>query len=212
MEKKSNSGLVTAIVILVVLVLALGGYIVYDKVIVPKSDAEVKDGEMLDNEKSALSHGDALTVGNELWEYAFSAYWGNKPAWSTSTGEVNEAGGREVICDQTVEEVRKKFSRDFEAEWCLSDEETSCSKMKIDEFVTDRACEGAGRGGKQTYKETKLEVGTVQENEIIFTATSEYCGSSFCHESNETVKTVAKDFIIVKENGEWVIKNFYLPN
>jgi len=211
MEKKSYGGLITTIVVIVVMLLGIGSYFIYEKVINPKNNVELKDGENIDKENEALSHGDALTKGNELWEYAFSAYWGTKPAWSTSKGEVNEAGGQEIKCDTTLEEVKKKFSKDFEAETCLSDESV-CDKMTIDQFINENSCTGAGRGSEQTYKETNLEVGTVQENEIVFTATSEYCGSSFCHESKKTVKTVSKDFIIVKENGEWVIKNFYLPN
>ena len=211
MEKKSHGGLITFIVILVVLVLGLGSYIVYEKFIAPTNDVEVKDGENLDGDKSALSHGDALSVGKELWEYAMSAYWGTTPAWTTSVGEVNEAGGKPINCETTLEEVKKKFSKSFEAESCTSDESV-CSTMTIDEFINENSCTGAGRGSLQTYKETNLEVGTVQENEIIFTAISEYCGSSFCQESKETEKTVAKDFIISKENGEWVIKKFYLPN
>ena len=211
MEKKSYGGLITVIIILVVFVLGLVGYIVYEKVLAPTSDVEVKDGENIENEKSALSHGDALALGNELWEYAYSAFWGNEPAWSTSTGEVNEAGGQPIVCDTTLEEVKKKFSKDFEAEFCYSDG-SECSKMKIDEFINENSCGRAGRGGLQDYKETNLKVGTIQESEIIFTAISEYCGSSFCHDSDETVRTVSKDFIITKENGEWLIKNFYLPN
>ena len=210
MEKKSNSGLIAAIVILVVIIIGLIGYIIYDKEIAPK--LEVKDGQVVENgevKDSALTHGDALTIGKELWDYAFSAYWGGKPAWSTSTGEVNEAGGQPIVCDTTADEVKKKFSKDFKGESCLSDGVT-CANYGIDDFVV--SCTGAGRGSLQDYKETNLEVGTVQENEIVFTAISEYCGGSFCHESDETVRTVSKDFIISRENDEWVIKYFYLPN
>lgn len=202
MEKKSYSELIAVVVIILVFVIAIGGVMFHDKFLVDKN----KDNN--EEETKVLENGEALNLGNQLWKYAYSSYWGEKPAWVNSNGEAVIEGEQ---CEPIFNEIKKKFSSNFEVESCNSDESV-CNKESLDHFLTINSCGGPGRGSLQTYKETKLEVGTVQENEIIFTAISEYCGSSFCHESNETVKTVAKDFVIVKENGEWVIKNFYLPN
>ena len=62
-----------------------------------------------------------------------------------------------------------------------------------------------------SYRSSHVEVGTIQENEIIFRAFSEYCEAN-CSEKNETTRKIEKDFVIVKDNDHWLIKNFYLPN
>ena len=74
-------------------------------------------------------------------------------------------------------------------------------------------CDGSGgRGGNQFYKDTTLAISDVQEDKITFIATSSYCDSSFCQSSNETVKERKRNFVIKKENGNWLIDEFYLPN
>lgn len=206
MEEKNNKSLIVIIVILVLLVLGLGGFILYDKVISPKLDnTEVLEEDLA----TGLTEKEALSIGNDLWEYAFSSFWGGAPAWTTSLDDVNEAGGREINCDTDVNEVKANYTSDFKAQSCYSDG-TSCTDYSLDDFVT--SCIGGGRGGIQTYKDTTLAISSIEDNKIVFNAISEYCGSSFCSESNETEKEVAKEFIIVKENDKWLISYFYLPN
>ena len=143
------------------------------------------------------------------------AYWGNEPAWTKAgipTGEIVDDAVVEKECTTELEVVKKKFSSDFSSESCGSDG-ANCTKMSLGEFTNVGSCSGSvSRGSVATYKETNLEVGTVQENEIIFKAISEYCGTDFCQGNNETVNKIEKEFIIAKENGEWKIKYFYLPN
>ncbi len=212
MENKSNKGLIALVVILLVAVLGLTSYIVYDKVLSKEKEEKEKVEEIV--EKDLLSEEEALSIGNELWEYAHRTYWGGEPVWKSHDGEVNEYGGRPIICDTTKEEVKQKYTKDVEIfmDDVSSSNEEDTLKLSIDEFIPSNACSGAGRGGLQNYKETNLSVKEIKEDEIIFIATSEYCGSSFCHESTETVKELKKDFIIQKENDKWLIASFYLPN
>ena len=215
-ENKNNKGLIVLIIILIIMVLGLGSYIVYDKIISNKSTETNESNNTKANEgnkeEKTMSESEALTLGNELWKYAYSTYWGTEPAWSKHVSDtVNEHGGRENICDTKVEDVKKKYASDFEVQSWLSDD-TTCASYTVKDFVPSEACRGAGRGSLQNYKETTLTVKSIQDNKIVFIAKSEYCGSSFCHESNETVKEIEKDFVIVKQNDNWLISNFYLPN
>ena len=214
-KKNSNKGLIILIIILFIMVLGLGGYVIYDKLLTNDSketttsnNSENKDRE----EQKSISESEALTIGNELWKYAYSTFWGTEPAWTNHPSDTpNQYGGIENICDTTIEQVKSKYASDFKAQSCYSDG-TTCADYTIDNFVSEVACQGAGRGGIQDYKDTSLTVKSIQDNKIVFTAKSEYCGSSFCHESNETVKEVEKDFVIVKQNDNWLISSFYLPD
>lgn len=197
MEKKSNAELIAVIIIISLFAVGIGIMMIHDRL--DKKDNNVEE------EKKALTDGEALRTGERLWKYALATYWGTDSAWTTKARENKEQ------CIAELTEIKKKYSSDFEAESCNSDE-TNCYKMTLDQFVNENTCNDIGRGSSQNYKNTHLVVGTIQENEVIFAAISEYCESSSCQESNETVNTVTKDFIIGKENGEWVIKYFYLPN
>lgn len=218
-EKNNNKGLVGLIVVLAIMVLGLSGYIAYDKLLAnnTKETSESNNSQTktqnnsIENNQNSMSESEALSIGNELWNYAYSTYWGAEPAWKSHTGETNEYGGKPIVCDTTIEQVKVKYSSDFKAQSCLSDGST-CTDYTINTFIPQTACEGAGRGGLQNYKETNLKVKEIQDNKIVFTAKSEYCGSSFCQESKDTVKEIEKDFIIIKQNDNWLISNFYLPN
>ena len=216
-EKNGNKRLVTLIIILMIMVLGLGGYIVYDKLLTSNTKETATSNNSQSNdtetEKKSMSESEALTIGNELWEYAFSTYWGGEPTWKSHTGETNEYGGKPIVCDTTIEQVKSKYSSDFKAQSCFSDGSTStCTDYTIDTFIPQTACQAAGRGGLQDYKETTLKVKEIQANKIVFIAKSEYCSSSFCHESKDTVKEIEKEFIITKQDDNWLISTFYLPN
>lgn len=212
-EKKSSVILVTILIIVLLVAAVLGGFLAGASYIASKSlekKKEVKEElnkETISEEKSnVLSAEEALKKGNELWEYAFATYWGKESVWKRHEGEVNEAGGRELVCDTTAEEVKKKYSSDFKYIGDFGE------NGGVDDFVPSDCFNAGNRGGDQMYKTTTLKVKNVEDDKIVFDATSEYCGSSFCHESNETEKTVIKDFVIVKENDQWLINSFYLPN
>lgn len=213
-EKKKGSVILVTVLIIVLLVAAgLGGFLAGAGYIASKSiekkkevKEELKEEAVSEEKSNVLSNDEALKVGNELWKYAYSSYWGGEPAWKSHEGEVNEAGGRPIVCDTTAAEVKKKYTKDFKYSG-----ETNVTGG-LDEFVSEVNCIGAARGGLQNYKDTTLEVKDVTENKIVFTAKSEYCGSSFCQESKETVKEIKQDFIIVKEQDQWLINSFYLPN
>lgn len=225
--KKNNSkGLYAIIVILSIAVIGMGLFIMYDKgVIFSKTTSITKnDNNVINNNEketteqivNKLSEEEAMKIGQELWNYAYHTYWGGEPTWSKHLSETpNEYGAKYYICDTTVDEVKAKYTSDFKSEFCYSDGST-CYDYKIDEFINTndgyQPCDGAQRGGIQTYKETTLTVSDIQSDKIVFTANSAYCSTSFCRESKDTEKEIKKDFIIKKVNDSWLISYFYLPN
>ena len=70
MEKK-NTGLIVLVIILSLLVLGLGGYIVYDKVLskenTSKDVQEVNDNIQVDHNKSEYDESQALALGNSMF-------------------------------------------------------------------------------------------------------------------------------------------------
>lgn len=218
-EKKKSSVVLITVLIIILLVAAVGGgflagasYIASKSLEKKKEVKEVQKAQeeaVADDESNALSNEEALKLGNELWKYAYSSYWGGEPVWKSHTGEVNEAGGRPIVCDTTIDEVKKKYAKDFQYT-AAADEGGNLDAFIA--LISNGMCSGAARGADQLYKTTTLEIKKIEENKIVFDATSEYCGSSFCQESKETEKKVIKDFVIVKEQDQWLINSFYLPN
>lgn len=208
-EKKGSVILVTVLIVILLVAVGLGSFLAGANYMASKSlekEKEVKQETATEEKSNVLSDNEALKLGNELWEYAYSSYWGGKPAWKSHEGEVNEAGGKPIVCDTTAEEVKKKYTKDFK----YSGETSEIGGL--DEFVSEVNCIGAARGADQLYKTTTLAIKKIEENKIVFDAISEYCGSSFCQESKETKKKVIMDFEIVKEQDQWLINSFYLPN
>lgn len=212
-KKKNNSIFIVLTIILFILVIALGSYIIYDKIILnknsnttteEKNNATENDNTTTENDntttekENTLNEGEALALGNELWKYAYSTYWGNEPAWTSHTEQ------HELVCDTTTDEIKQKYTTDFIAT-------VMNNSYSIDDFISPIPC-SSGRGGDQFYKDTYLEIKNIAENEITYTAISRYCATNFCQGSNEIAEESKHDFIIKKQNDNWLISNFYLPN
>jgi hypothetical protein len=218
-QNKKIRGLIIIVIILVVLIVTLGGYIFYDKLMskedtknnIENSNKNNNNDKVEKEEEKLISENEALSIGNELWEYAYSTYWGIEPAWESHTSDtVDQYGGHPIVCDSTIEQVKQKYASDFKAQSCSDD--STCTNYTIDDFIPELQCEGHGRGGLQSYKGTKLTVKDIQADKIIFIATSTYCESGFCDESSDTLNEIKKDFVIKKQNDNWIIAYFYLPS
>ncbi len=216
---KNRSNII--IIILLILVIGMAIYIIYDKYFI-RSKVENKSKENLTETQEDLTESnnnsntltntmndqEAIDLGNRLWTYAYDSFWGRESVWKRHVGPVDQYGVGPIICDTTAEEVKVKYTTDFKAEFCF---EANCNYYDIDFFISGN-CEGAGRGGDQTYIETILKVNEIKANEIKFTATSTYCDSAFCHNGKNVSKTIDKDFIIKKVDNNWLISYFHVPN
>ena len=155
------------------------------------------------------NNDDVLSLGNRLWQFAFDTYWGNENVRKYLYGENNKVNDFE-LCKNNLKNISSKYTDDFYSEYCLSNG-INCSKYDLNNYLTI-GCNGGGRGGLQDYKTTTLKVDSINDDEISYVAVSEYCGGSFCHETQNTVKTIEKPFIIKKIDNEWKINYFYIPN
>ncbi len=191
MKKKINIKIILLIILLMIICLVAGIFI-GKKIYGNKEEKNTNNTEEKEKttKSNIMSEESALALGNELWEYTYNIYW-------------------KGTCDTTYEEVKKHFTEDVSI--------TAAPPMNsytLSDFIGENKsyCNGAGRGAAQDYKLTTLKTDVIEENKISFIATSEFCGGSFCHDTQETVKTVEKPFVIKKIDGQWLIQSFYLPN
>lgn len=202
-EKKKNTKMIEITVLIIILLFVFMGIgyaigsiktsnLLNDKIeennkIIEESVAA--EEEFISTEKT-MSESEALDLGNNLWQYAYDIYW-------------------KGTCTTTKEEVKSHFTDDV----TISAPEP-INSYDFSEYIGEstNSCEGGGRGSLQDYKTTTLKVDIIEEDEISFIATSEFCGGSFCNETQDTVKTIEKPFILKKVYDEWLIQSFYLPN
>lgn len=201
--KKSSTLIVVIITILGTLVAVLSGYILYDKVLkepantvttdnsnVSKSEEENNNSTEEQNttkEVTKVTNEEALQIGNNLWAYAVSAFWGSETAWARTADHQ---------CATSIQEVKSHFTTDFTAELVIG------SPVNIDGFIAKIPCETAAyRGSNINYIDTKIGIKEIKEDEIIFTANSQY------KDGTQTLK----DFIVKKVDNNWLIHYFYLP-
>ncbi len=206
-KKKGGSTFAIILIIIALCLCGAGGYLTY-KDMTTKKEAntpnETTEEEETTTEEvtdSKLTDEEALKIGNELWEYARTTYWGGEPAWPTHEGEKNEAGGIPVECDTTKEEVLKKYASDFKYKYLAQGSTEDVMEDTIDNFVPADCGSAGARGSLSTYEKTELSIGTIEEDKITFKAASTYSNG-----------LITEDFIIVKDNDNWLIQQFFLPN
>ena len=213
MEKKKNSSsLVIITILLMLLVLGLGGYIIYDKILSKEEveekleekveETETKENEIVDEPTiNKLTDEEAFALGKEMWEYAYSSFWGGLAWEKMEKGDVSK-------CKESLAKIKQKFASDFKGKESCAQE--PCAEKTIDEFLPLEKCE-SDRGGNISYKETKLALKSVEANKIVLTATSTYCNPE-CSIPEATLNPKEEEFIITKQNDTWLISYFYLPN
>ena len=152
-QKQNNKGQIALTIVLIIIILGLSGYIVYDKLLsnnTAKSISNDCDKTTTEEKKSIISESEALSIGNELWEYAYSTYLGKKPAW------VNISHSN-LDCDaNNIAQIKEKYTTDFRAEF------ESGFDDNLEGFMN---C-SAGRGSDEFYKETNLRIKEIQENKL----------------------------------------------
>lgn len=175
-----------------------------------KSTNPVPYGKKYADKTGVLSESEALLVGQDLWDYAYSAYWGGVPAWNTRY----DHDLKESVCDPTAEQVKREFTSDFKFSNCIGDNHDECYVYKIEDFVHASECHGAGRGGLQYYNDTVLKIKEIQADKIVYTSISSYCSDAcLVKDVPKDIKLIVeKDFVIKKVDGNWLIAEYYLPN
>ena len=209
---KNNIIIVFLLIIIVVLCIFLF-VLIKDKILLPKNDTEIVDNgkAVIDNNSNEITKEEALKIGKELYDYADKAYFGDKEVWPSHFVDNENGPGQTKVCDTTAEEVKKKFSKDFQFEQFFDDNKEANYSGNLDEFINSTAasqCGGVNRGTLQNYLNSEINDPTIGENRITFKATSNYCSSSFCHDGKEVDHSIVKKFEIVKINDEWFIEYY----
>lgn len=212
-----NNKIIIIILVSAITIVMGGGYIIYKNSSLKNNYTETSKDDNLNNTDSnnnkntnsnattSYNQEEILALGNELWLYAYETFWGYDPVKKSFS----------EICKTSSEEVRKKYTGDAKISHFPSEDNNDKHLITADEYIEyfKRMCDGSGgRGADQFYKNTTLAISDVQEDKITFVATSSYCDSSFCNNSSETVKERKRNFVIKKQNGNWLIDEFYLPN
>lgn len=204
-EKKKGKGFAYLLLIISFALIGYGTYLLYlEKTKIPETNNQSESLEVEETEEvdpNLLTKQEATDIGNDLWEYAFSTYWGINPAWDVKeeTTEGEEEIKKSIECNSKPEDIRKKYSNDFI--YFYADDQKDPAEGNVDDFFPTDCISAREKQPDKDYKESSLKVKEIEENKITFYAKSEY-NSGF----------VTADFIIVKENDEWLIQHYFLPN
>ena len=218
-RKKGNGGFVLVIIVLLVICICMGSFIFINKNklfntnTTQTTEQNTTDKQSPQNStketvsEDAMTEKEALSLGQELWDYAYKTYWGEEEVWKRHL-ESNEYGGKTIVCDTTRDEVKTKFASDFVGK-------APNYKYSLDEFIPKNGCEGAGRGSDQGYLSSSLSVKEIQENKITYDVSYLYCIVDACADGetdSSKTKKVPKEFAISKQDDNWLIQYFELPN
>lgn len=203
------------IIILLVLVIGLSGYLVYDKLLAE----EGKDSNL---SEIVLTDEETYNIGNDLYDYGIDVLWCKEYKYLTY---INELGSNEYKYIDNLgyeilnfEEVKRKFTSDNLVKHSVSEGYTSFDSQIIksnDKYYDSSMC---GRGADLSYKSTELKISKKESNKITFDAISEYCGEYYDYANGpmdfDSCKLMVKrveEFVIEKEENEWKIDRITLP-
>ena len=196
--------------ILILIIILLVSFITYDKIIKndnnrSESVSENKDNSFKNNDE-VISNEEAITIGNELYKKINDIYFLEFPI-DSELFIIGDDGYTYSKFDYESE-VKKYISSNFETK--IKEEISIIGKDGV-YYVAD-----VGRGSNQYYCDSSLAIESIDANKIVFKTTISYdnvgTGPYKSECSNHIDYTKTEQFIIVKENGNWVIDQFVLPN
>ena len=188
--------------LLVVLLIALSLYIVYDKLYNKNSNVIEKNTT---TKQYVLSKQEALGLGNYLWNYTLDTVWCRNFTYSDNTSLISDGvEGYEIT---NYDDVVKYFTADFTYEY--NDNQLTFNDIFGNHILDNKYYDAnkCVRDANPSYKDTVLDIKLIDKNNIVYKATSTYCEGENCIDKN-----IEKEFEIVKEKKLWKIKKFYLPN
>lgn len=146
--------------------------------------------------KTVLTNQEALDIGKTKYQQAISCYWGNL---EYSTELIENIGEADTAYYEVtnINEIKQIFTTNAFADFC--DEYGLKEKNGVYYKVA------ADRGSDITYVGNELKVDSISENKIVYTSIETY-------NDNEEITTKEYQFILIKENGNWKVDEFTLPN
>lgn len=181
---KSSKGIIALLVIILVAVLGIGGFVISNR-----------------NDKNVLTNQEALELGNSKYEEAIKCYWNIEG----DTAIVNEDGYYQITNINNIKEV---FTANAFSKFCTELGIVEKNGLYYNAY--------ADRGSDISYLENELKVDNISENKITFTSIEKYCVNEEDYgleaEQVQNITTEEYTFTIVKEDGNWKVDEFTLPN
>ena len=208
MEKKSR-GKNVVIVVLVLVVLGLVGYIVYDKFIVEDVNEPIKVEKK--SKTSLLNKEEALKIGKERYEYVRDGLYscGYEKVKTDANKGINVVDntmvpGNQFLKIANIDEIKSNLTEHAYLDWV---KEPYIQKYENDYYI-NLEC---GERPDYARDEYQIEVKEIKENNIIYSI-SEYFysvdgGGNVVEDINKAEKNVI-NFELVKEDNMWKIKEY----
>ena len=161
------------------------------------------------NEKpksTTISNSEAISIGDNLYKKALASFWGTITAdFTQDTYETK--GGYEL---HGVEEVKKVYS------------EKAFNKF-LKDYGDVRLIDGKyygpdyNMGSNPAYIGNELNIDSIEDNKIVFKSIEKYNSNGEMYTGDVStisggIDTKENRFVIIKENGEWKVDEFILPN
>ncbi|MBR2832910.1 MAG: hypothetical protein IKE75_00460 [Bacilli bacterium] len=216
MENKST-GKTVAIIILLLAVLGLGGYIIYDKVL-NKENTETTGKSKIENitTENTMSKEEALEIGKENYEYIRNGLY--------MCGYKQLTLSQEGIEGNKINAQVSNGITDFYHEILNIDSvKNKLSTNVFDKYVSDKLVnfqnkyyliDGCGGDPRYAYDKYQIEVKDIQENAIIYNIIEYF----YAVEGIEPNINISEDlnkaekytttFKIEKQNNEWKISQY----
>lgn len=211
MEKK-NTGLIVLIIILSILVLALSGYIVYDKVLnkneLPLENNIGAENNNEENVSNDITEQEIKNIFRFVYDYMEipQSYCGE-----STTGIVNHTNEGMHIYDMSTEystynELINDLKKYMSTEVMSSGRFPSTNKDSYFEKEGKLYCENSQKGYPYGLGNIEIEITSKNENRIVCLATMELTDMS----NNKTYDKV--NITLEKNNDNWIITSYEKQN
>lgn len=209
MEKK-NTGLVVLVIILCLVVLGLGGYIVYDKVLNKPVDTEVKEDDNIVNEQNESI--DYVKFENELKENFNVIY----EAYSSP----NTYCGKESVTSDKISPNGNKYQESTQFKsydelysylngYATSDVISTLSKVSKEHYLEENGklyCANLGKGGVYEHNNTLIEYEEITDGTI--NGIAYIILSADMNDSGKTYDLEEYKVVFTKNSDKYIISKF----
>lgn len=203
------------IVFLILIILGLGGYIAYDKVINKETEEPAKEekNEVKDN---TISNEEALAMGKEKYEFAREGlylcgwkqvkYDTNKHYSYSDTGmkEVSDGTGAEYAKITNIEDIKSNLTKHAFIDWIKS---LDIKNFEKDYYINVGGC---GISPDYAYDKYNISVKQINEDSIVYSIDEYFYGTDDNGISEDLSKATkyTSNFELIKEDNTWKINEF----
>lgn len=193
-EKKASSN-TWLVVVLVIMVLGLGGYITYDKLVVKATKEETPKNTVVEEQKKVLlTEAEATTLGEEKYNYAFNTTLSKNFEHVNDTNIISNYDA--VATNFTDNYISNSINNGFNVF-------ASIKKNANNEYVDPEYSKGSG--STISYKVSKYYPVVITEDYIAYEVVVEsYKGNT----SERYLPDFSDSFVLKNVDSVWKIDNY----